>query len=990
LKARHKGSGFFYSRKIKHMSKSPKLVLIDGHSLAYRAFFAMAKTPLSIENPDGSIEYTGAVFAFTNMLLKVWKQEQPDYLAIAFDVGKTFRDDIYEDYKGTREKMPDELRTQIKRIQSLVLTFGIPIFTADGFEADDVLGTLAYRASGEGMQVLIVTGDRDAFQLITPSIKVMTSGKSFDDVQIYDEARVFERFGVHPDQLIDYKALLGDTSDNVPGVAGIGEKTASKLLQDFGTLDNVYDHLEEISIKRAQTALREGKNSAYLSKQLVTIKTDLPLEVNWDACKAEIDYGRVLGLFKELKFESLIKRIPQFETYQPELRSHDEEKLAQQPNTNLDRANVKAKIIEPTPYVPTLTKIVDSDDAYKELLADLHSASQIAFDTESTGLDPLLARLVGMSFCVSEKIAWYLPMRNSSNIVFEPQPDLFSTHNPVSPDNNYWTLDPFSPKFEPIVMALQRKDVELIAHNAKYDLALLRQHGVNINKPVYDTMLAQFVAEPGSQVGLKALANTLLGWEMTEITQLIGTGKKQSNMADLPIEKIAPYAAADADATLHLAHRLQPKLKNLGLEGLLKMVELPLIPVLIDMESTGVALDVNYLGQLSVEITSRMQQIEKQIFDLAGVIFNVNSPSQLSEILFGKLQLPTQGIQKTANRGKSGAVSFSTAADVLENLQGKHPIIPLILEHRELAKLKGTYVDALPILINPKTGRLHTDYNQVGAITGRISSTNPNLQNIPIKTELGRRVRKAFIARPGWRIISADYSQVELRILAHLANDHTLKEAFARGEDIHATTAAAIYDLPLNAVNSVQRSFAKRINFGIAYGMGAFALSQNTGMSVSEASDFIKRYFERFPKVQEWLNLTKRTAAEQGYVETVLGRRRYFPEFKTPGVTEQLKRRAEREAINHPVQGSAADIMKIAMINIHHALATGASSGKPDEMPFSAKMMLQVHDELVFECPENQIKAVTEMITREMENAYPLTVHLKSDIAVGPNWDEVT
>jgi DNA polymerase-1 len=443
----------------------------------------------------------------------------------------------------------------------------------------------------------------------------------------------------------------------------------------------------------------------------------------------------------------------------------------------------------------------------------------------------------------------------------------------------------------------------------------------------------------------------------------------------VPVAQIAPYAAADAVATLKLARVLEPRLRELNQERLFYDVELPLIGVLLDMELTGVALDVPYLSQLSTELTERLRELEKAIYNTAGLAFNINSTQQLSDVLFGKLALPTQGLRRTEGGG------FSTAADVLEGLKDRHAIIPLILEHRELNKLKGTYVDALPALINPKTGRLHTDFNQAGAVTGRLSSSNPNLQNIPIKTEMGRRVRKAFIPRRGWRLISADYSQVELRILAHLADDPTLKAAFERGEDIHATTAAAIYDTPLGSVSAMQRSFAKRINFGIAYGMGAFALAQNTGMTQAEAQDFIRRYFERFPRVRQWLDDTKRRAAEQGYVETVLGRRRYFPELAAgSAANDQLRRRAEREAINHPVQGSAADIIKIAMIRIHRALLDGR---------YQARMTLQVHDELVFDCPLNEMEAVTALVDREMEGAYPLSVRLRADVATGRNWDEV-
>jgi len=944
-------------------AKRPKLILIDGHSLAYRAYFAMINTPLSIENAKGEKELTGAVFAFANMLLKVWKDEKPDYIAVAFDVGKTFRDDLYADYKGTREKMPDELNQQLKRIQQVINAFDIPIFTAEGFEADDVLGTLARRASGEGMNVVIVTGDRDALQLVSPAVSVLTSKQRFDDVIVYDEALVQQNYGVRPDQIIDYKALLGDTSDNVPGVKGIGEKSAQSLLQQFGTLDAIYSHLDEITQKRARTALEAGKDSAFLSQKLVTIKTDVPLDVNWEACAAQFDYQRVLGLFRDLRFESLIKRIPQNgeapaeATPAPATASDSGQMSMFGPGEEKPEFKPALFMVD----VPTQSRLVASDDGYKALLAELNSAERIAFDTETTSTDPLLGDLVGLSFCVKEGEAWYLPT-------------LGVPANAEGDGSEAWHIAPDSAKFEPIAAALQRPGVHLVAHNAKFDLEVLRQVGVVNDKFVFDTMIAQFLCDPGGRaLGLKQLAFNYFGWQMTEITELIGKGKKQITMREVPVTLAAPYAAADADATFRLHGVLEPMLRERNQEKLFNEVELPLIPVLVDMEMAGVALDVKYLGELGGEIAERMRQLEKQIYTAAGQTINLNSPKQLSDLLFGKLGLPTQGAWRT-----SGG-SYSTAADVLEELKGAHEIIPLILEHRELSKLQGTYVDALPRLINPKTGRIHTDFNQTGAVTGRVSSSNPNLQNIPIKSEMGRRVRKAFVARKGWRLISADYSQVELRILAHLADDPTLKAAFERGEDIHATTASVIYGHTIGDVTPMERNNAKRINFGIAYGMGAFALAANTGMTVSESQEFINRYFERFPKVKQWLDETKKRAADVGYVETVLGRRRYFPELHTKGTPEQQRRRAEREAINHPVQGSAADIMKIAMINTHHALQAGN---------YQARMTLQVHDELVFDCPQTELGEVKALIEREMEGAYTLTVRLKAEVKDGKNWDE--
>ena len=935
---------------------SPKLILIDGHSLAYRAYFAMVNTSLSIENAQGEKEMTGAVFAFTNMLLKVWRDEKPDYLAIAFDVGRTFRDDLFADYKGTREKMPDELAQQIPRIQNVVRTFDIPVFTADGFEADDVIGTLARRASDQGMHVVIVTGDRDALQLINPLVHVLTSRQRFEDTILYDEARVQETYGIRPDQMIDYKALVGDTSDNVPGVRGIGEKSAQTLLQQHETLDKIYAHLDEITQKRARTALEAGRESAYLSRTLVTIRTDVPLDVNWDACTARFDSQRIMSLFRELNFRSLLTRLPGLTNAAPEPAAHEQiamfgtDEPATHPSAPASKHTLDAA-------AATTTRLVSSDDDYRTLLAELNAAALIAFDTETTSTDPLRSEAVGLSFSVREGEAWYLPLAGAT-------PSLL--------DAETWQLDPTSQKFEPIAQALQRPNAQLVAHNAKFDLEVLRMLGVQIDKPVYDTMLAQFLCDPGGRgLGLKQMAFDYFGWQMTEITELIGKGRKQITMREVPIAQAAAYAAADADATLRLWKILEPKLIQRSQAKLFHEVEVPLIPVLTEMEMTGVALDVRYLGELSGEITARLRELEKEVFESAGAVFNINSPKQLGEVLFGKLGLPAQ------SRTSTGALS--TSAEVLDELRGRHPVIPLLLEHRELSKLHGTYVEALPRLINPGTGRLHTDFNQAGAVTGRLSSSNPNLQNIPNRSEMGHRVRKAFVPRAGWRLVSADYSQVELRILAHMADDPTMKEAFTRGEDIHATTAAVIYDTPLTDVTSMQRSNAKRINFGIAYGMGPQALAAGTGMSVGEAQAFIQRYFERFPRVHDWLANTKHLAAEQGYVETLLGRRRYFPELQH-GAPEQMKRRAEREAINHPVQGSAADIMKIAMVRIHAALK---------HADFQTRMTLQVHDELVFDCPPHELDDIRTLVRTEMESAYPLSVHLKVDVASGTSWDDV-
>ena len=795
---------------------------------------------------------------------------------------------------------------------------------------------------------------------------------------------MLEKYGVGVKQFIDYKALLGDTSDNVPGVKGIGEKTAVTLLNTYNDLDNIYAHLDEVKPARAKTALEAGKDSAYLSRTLVTIKTDLPMEVDWEACRAEVDYSRTLGLFRDLRFESLIKRIP---AAAPAEAEEIKGKAGGEASPQLglfgtETASSPSSLpLPPAPDVPTQLHLVDSDAKYKELLAVLREASLIAWDTETTSVDPMVGEMVGMSFSTQAGEGWYLPTQTAEaakaaqaaqlakTVETDAEP---STEEPAPPA---WQLDPTSPKFEPIMKAMQRKGVKLVAHNAKYDLGVLKALGYEIDEPVLDTMLAQFLVDPGSpSLGLKALAFNHLGWQMTEITSLIGRGKKQVTMREVPVALAAPYAAADADATFQLWKLLEPQLRAKNQEALFYDVELPLICVLLDMEFDGVALDVKYLSDLSTHITDRLRELEKTIYNEAGLVFNINSPQTVGRPVVWQAAVADGSRIEDAERRIQHRHRRARRAERQAPDHSLHHRAPRVVE------IKGTYVDALPLLINPKTGRLHTDFNQAGAVTGRVSSSNPNLQNIPIKTEIGRRVRKAFTARKGWRLISADYSQVELRILAHMADDDMLRGAFERGEDIHASTAAAIYDVPLTDVSSMQRNFAKRINFGIAYGMGAFALAANTGMSMSDASEFITKYFARFPKVKAWLDNTKKIAAEQGYVETMLGRRRYFPELRTgSGAPEMQKRRAEREAINHPVQGSAADIMKIAMIHIHKALKDGK---------YEARMTLQVHDELVFDCPTNELDAVSALVKREMEAAYTMSVPLRADVNSGKNWDD--
>ena len=932
-----------------------KLILLDGHSLAYRAFYGL---PLYDQSgrprfSTGRGEFTNAVYGFATMLFKVWNDEQPDYIIAAFDKGRTFRDDKYAEYKGTRAKMPDELVPQIDRIMQLVAACGIPAITAEGYEADDILGTLAKRAARDDIDAIIVTGDSDAFQLIEPRIKVFTSGRMWQDTALYDEALVKERYALTPAQLIDYKALKGDTSDNIPGVKGIGEKTATQLIQKYDTVENIYEHLAEVTPTRAKSALEANRNMAFLSKDLVTIRLDVPLAVTWDECTVHTyDRAPVEALFDELEFKTLRNRLPG----RSEVVAASPAKVQQISMFNDTTTDEPQTAKSPQPDRPaiTATTVVADEATLQSLVQALTQAEMIAFDTETTGTDPLLAELVGISLAIIPGAGYYIPIGHAAG--------------------QQLSRDEVIAALKPIFEDAQRAKV---GHNAKYDMAVLHQAGIHLQGLRYDTMLGAFLIEPGSAIGLKKLAKSQLSIDMTDIAELIGTGKKQITMAQVPIAKAAAYAAADADVTLRLWQQQQPKLDELGLRSLLDTIDLPLVPALLDMELAGVKIDAAFLGEMSQRFEVRLADIEREVYALVGYEFNLNSPAQLGEALFGKLGLKAPGERKTAT-GK-----VSVAADVLESMQGMHPVIDLILEQRQLSKIKGTYLDALPKLVNPHTGRVHTSFNQTGAVSGRIASQDPNLQNIPIRTELGREVRRAFIVEPGHVMISADYSQVELRVAAHIAQDPGLRAAFAAGQDIHRATAAKVLNVPLDQVTSDQRSFAKRVNFGLLYGMGTQSLAQQAGISMKEAQQFVDAYFAGFPTIKRYIEETKRKAKEQGYVETLLGRRRYFPILQTQtrdARTNVMQRAAEREAINHPIQGTAADIIKIAMINIHAELI---------KRGLKARLILQVHDELILEAPQAEADEVEELVRQLMEHAYQIDPPLKVEVGAGQNWDEV-
>ncbi len=924
------------------MPEEKKLILIDGHALAYRAYHAL---PKDLTTSKG--ELTNAVYGFTSMLLKVLEDEEPTHIAVTFDKGPTFRHEVYEDYKAHRAKMPEELRAQMERVRSVVETLDIPIYEQEGYEADDLLGTLTRQAEERGVDTLIVTGDMDLLQLVDDHTRVLTSRWRFSDTVIYDVEEVEERYdGLEPGRLVDYKALMGDKSDNIPGVYGVGEKTATKLLKRYDSLEEIYEHLDEIST-RFRNRLEEGRAEAFLSRQLAKIVRDAPVTLDLEACRVRsFDYEEVLDLFHEMEFTSLIDRLPEPRSLQSAGVAHQLSMFSEE--------SLESEMAAPTEEDVAQYEIISDLEGLHQLVSSLEGAAMLTIDTETTSVDSMEAQLVGIALTDSAQRGYYVPL---SAPLGDPQLPVEATT-------------------EALKALLGDAGIAKQGHNIKYDLIVLERHGSEIENLGFDTMIAEWLLDPSSQnLALKNLAWTRLHERMTPITDLIGTGRDQLTMRQVAVERVAPYACADVDMTHRLGSVLTSELKERELWSLFTEVEMPLVPVLAAMEQAGVGFDVEQLEQMSKRLADRLAEIESEIYDLVGYTFNVNSTQQLSDALFKTLGLPSQGVRRT----KTG--HYSTAASVLERLQDRHPVIDLVLEYRSISKLKSTYVDALPRLVKPETGRLHTSYNQTGTVTGRLSSSDPNLQNIPVRTELGRHVRRAFVAEVGWTLVAADYSQVELRVMAHVSGDEGLLGAFARGEDIHASTAAAILDIPLEEVTPNQRRLAKTVNFGLSYGQTAYGLAQATGLTQPEAEDFIAKYFERFPRVRKYIQQTKVLAARQGYVETLLGRRRYFPELQ-PGskASHYARQAAERMAINAPIQGTAADIIKIAMIRLHQALR---------DRECRSRMILQVHDELIVEAPADEVEDVSKLMCETMEGAFELDAPLEVDLKAGPNWEEM-
>ncbi|MCB0064359.1 MAG: DNA polymerase I, partial [Caldilineaceae bacterium] len=908
------------------------LLLIDGHSQAYRAFFGM-KTPLSTRTG----ELTGAVYGFARKLLSIVKEYQPEQVAVAFDLGDTWRHSTFADYKATRDAMPDEMRTQMERIEQLLRAFNIPIVTYPDYEADDVLGTLSRQADDAGTDVLILTGDRDMFQLISERVRILyTPGGPNPKTTVYGLEELTERYDLTPAQFIDLKALTGDNSDNIPGVPGIGDKTAAKLLKQYDSLDNLYTHIDEISGPKTRQNLIDAQPQVELNKQLVTIVRDLDLTYDPEACRLQdYDTGAVIDLFNELEFRSLVKELPQADI--PGTTADGQMGLFGD-STEQESGDAAEASVPANDYL-----CVQDEAALQTVVTHLQDAQILSFDVETTSTDAIQATLVGLGLTWAPGAGAYIPVAHSAG----DQLPWETTRAALAG----FFADPTLPK---------------VAHNGKYDLTVCLRHGLEVNGPIHDTMTMAWLLDPASRhLGLKDQAAMLLGWEMTEITELIGKGRKQVTIDQVAIEPVGAYCGADVDATIQIYEKLVPQLHEAEMWQLYEEIELPLLPVLTDMELAGVKLDLDYLAEMSKRLTERLAELESDLYKIVGHEFNLRSTQQLSQVLFDEMNFPTKGLSKT----KGGQIS--TAVSELEKLAAmkselsadQQQVIEIIFEQRQLEKLRGTYVDALPALVNPETGRVHTSFNQTGAVTGRMSSSNPNLQNIPIRTELGREIRRAFVVPAGWTLVAADYSQVELRILAHVAQEEILIDAFRNDQDIHATTASKLFQVPIAEVTREQRGLAKTINFATIYGSSAFGISSRTDMDPKEAQRFLDQYFVTYPRIKEYIEKTTESLKATGYVETLQGRKRFFPELQGGRLPYNQRMAIERAAINAPIQGTAADIMKIAMIRLHEQLASGG---------YRARMLLQVHDELVLEVPNDEVDAVKTLICDVMESAYSL------------------
>lgn len=916
-----------------------KLFLLDAYALIYRAYYAFIKNPRI--NSKGM--NTSAIMGFVNTLNEILTKEQPTHIGVAFDHGKTFRDEAFPSYKAQREETPEDIRASVPIIKQIIKAMHIPVLQIDGFEADDVIGTLATKAGKAGITTYMLTPDKDYGQLVSDNV-FMFRPRHGGGYETMGPSEVCEKYDLSStSQVIDLLALMGDSADNFPGCPGVGPKTAAKLIAEFGSIDNMLANSSKIKGK-----LREKVESAVddirMSKFLATIRTDVPIDLNLDELKVEEpDFTQLAEIFTELEFKSLLDKFIKKPQQQPKVANMQLDLFAENP-TN-DAVSTEFSSFESLKTTPHEYKLIETEEDARKLFDFFITKQILCLDTETTSINPIDAELVGLSFSVEEGKAFYVAI-------------------PAERKKAERIVNIFKPLYE-------STKILKIGQNIKYDMEVLMNYGVRLAAPMFDTMLAHYVLQPEQKHNMDILAETLLNYQTIHIDELIGPkGKSQKNMRDISPADICDYAAEDADITLRLYNVLKPRLKEADVEDLFYNIEMPLVPVLAEMEMNGVLLDTNALAETSKVFTDRMTQIEKNIYELAGHQFNIASPKQVGEVLFGEMKIVDK-----PKKTKTG--QYVTSEEVLQQLRSKAPIVDHILEHRGLKKLLGTYVDALPKLINPHTGHIHTSFNQAVTATGRLSSSDPNLQNIPVRGEDGKEIRKCFIPEPGCLFFSADYSQIELRVMAHLSGDKNMIEAFREGYDIHAATAARIYKEDINEVTRDQRTKAKRANFGIIYGITVFGLAERLEISRDEAKQLIDGYFETFPQVHDYMEKAKQLAREHGYAETFFHRRRYLPDITSHNAT--VRNFAERNAINAPIQGSAADIIKIAMIRIYERFRREG---------IKSKMILQVHDELNFSVLPEEKEQVEKIVLEEMQNAYTLQVPLVADSGWGNNWLE--
>lgn len=931
------------------------LILIDGMSLVFRAYHALQRT--GMQSPTG--EPTFAVFAFANILTSLLDRHDPDAIAVIFDTPEpTFRHKMYDQYKANRDAFPEDLVPQLERIKQLIRLMGLETVEMPGFEADDIVGTICRRESNDGHEILCVTSDKDYFQLVSDKVKILRPGKDVGQYDVMDAHAVREKFGVAPEHVIDVLALIGDSSDNVPGVKGIGEKTAIPLIEQFGSLEGLYEHLDQVERASVRTKLETDREKAFLSKTLVTIHTDVPIDAKRVALvRRPMDLSAIDGFCEELGFGTLRRK---FQKYAQGGASAESTPTGTHPSVDVSPAEPAAQLLTHA-SVPHEYILVDTEGGLDAMMQALADVTMLSVDLETTGLDAMQCRIVGVALCAHEGTAYYIDVDDPDT---DQPSSLFDDHETRHGLPVRAVLD----RIEPM---LTNPQVGKCGQNLKFDMLILKRYGIDVAPVSFDTMLASYVLDPDKLHNLDALSERWLQYQPISITSLIGEKKSQQiSMRDVDAARVAEYAGEDADLALKLTNMMHQRLSDEGLLDFARRVEFAAVPVLVTMEYNGICIDTQALAGLGEFMRSEATRLEALIWKEAGKEFTISSPKQLAEVLFEDLMLPASKKTKTG---------YSTDSSVLSELAEMYPIAQMVLDYRQVEKLRSTYVESLPRLINPHTGRVHTTFNQTVAATGRLSSTEPNLQNIPIRTELGQQIRKAFVPqRDGHVIVSADYSQIELRIMASFSRDAGLLDAFAQGADIHAATAAVLFDVDRSAVTSEQRRIAKTVNFGIMYGQGAFGLAGQLGISRGEAQDIINNYFEKYAGIKRYIDETVASTRDRGYATTVLGRRRYFPTIMSNN--RGLRTAAERAAINMPIQGTAADMMKLAMVRVHDRMRREGCS---------SLLMLQVHDELVFECPTSEVDLITAIAREEMQQALPLEgVPVVVETGVGGSWYE--